>query len=223
MSKLLLLAAVALTAAPDTTAQHHDTMKGVAPDEAILRLMEGNGRFTSGEVTHPNQNANRRQQTARTQSPFAIIVTCSDSRVVPEFIFDQGIGDLFVVRVAGNTVDPLAIGSIEYAVAHLNSQLIVVMGHERCGAVSAALGEADGHGHLDGSLPAVVEGIRPAVATAKGQTGDLLENAIKANVRNMVAKLSESNGPTAARVKAGSLRVIGMRYDLDTGSATIVR
>ena len=119
---------------------HHSTeKKGITPDEALQRLIDGNARFTAGKVDHPNQDAARRTALAKGQSPFAIIFGCSDSRVSPEVLFDQGLGDLFVIRVAGNVVDADEAGSVEYAFEHLHSPLLLVLGHQNCGAVAAAL------------------------------------------------------------------------------------
>src|SRR5438876_10670259 len=116
----------------------HSDQPSVAPSEAISRLKEGNGRYAGGNLQHPGQTTERRAELANTQHPFATIVSCSDSRVPPEIVFDQGLGDLFVVRVAGNVIDDHALGSIEYAVDHLGVRLIVVLGHQSCGAVKAA-------------------------------------------------------------------------------------
>src|SRR5207245_4280782 len=116
----------------------HPEQPSVAPAEAISKLKEGNGRYASGNLQHPGQTTERRAKLTKSQHPFAIIVSCSDSRVPPELVFDQGLGDLFVLRVAGNVIDDHSLGSIEYAVDHLAVRLIVVLGHQRCGAVHAA-------------------------------------------------------------------------------------
>src|SRR5438552_18099724 len=116
----------------------HAEQPAVASAEAISRLKEGNGRYTSGTTQHPGQTAERRTELANTQHPFATIVSCSDSRVPPEIVFDQGLGDLFIVRVAGNVINDEGLGSIEYSVDHLGTRLILVLGHQSCGAVKAA-------------------------------------------------------------------------------------
>ena len=185
----------------------------------IKKLVEGNKRFTSLKMIHPDQTATRRTEVRNEQHPFAIILSCSDSRVPPEIIFDQGIGDLFVVRVAGNVLDNAVIGSIEYAVEHLNVKLIVVLGHERCGAVSAAVkgGEVPGH------LRYLVEAIQPAVEKAKQLSGDLLENAVLINVKNVVAQLKSSEPIIEEFVHENKVNVVGARYDLDDGAVTFLK
>jgi carbonic anhydrase len=193
-------------------------------------LMEGNARYVSGKATHPNQSAERRTEEASTQHPFAVVVSCSDSRVSPEIVFDQGIGDLFVVRTAGNRLDDLILASVEYAVDHLHCPLVVVLGHERCGAVSAALdaetGAGGDHGHdapaVASHIPALVKALHDAVAEAKGKPGDPVENAVLANIRIVTRDLPVQSPLLAERVKAGKLQVIGLRYDLDTGAVTPV-
>jgi carbonic anhydrase len=175
----------------------------VNPDQALQRLTEGNARFVSGHLSHtaPEYVAEARGKVAQAQRPFAIIVGCSDSRVGPELVFDQGLGDLFVVRTAGEVVDEVALGSIEYAVEHLGSALIVVLGHERCGAVSAA----------------VLKAIGPAVEQTKGQPGDPVENAVRAQARDVAQQLQGATPILAERVQAGQLKVVAARYDLDSG------
>jgi carbonic anhydrase len=182
----------------------------VSPDEALTRLKAGNQRFASASVSNGKPVAARRAATANGQHPFAIIVGCADSRTSPEIIFDQGIGDLFVVRTAGNLVDDYALGSIEYAVEHLGARLIVVLGHQKCGAVQAALagGEAPGHVH------ALVSAIRPAVQATKGKPGDPLTNAIHENDARVAEKIRQK-----ARLGdlASQMRVVEGCYDLRTG------
>lgn len=211
--------AKAADAASDAAhAAPHAVVHGPESQSALERLIQGNKRFVSGDVERPRQDAATRLELAGGQHPFAIVVTCSDSRLCPEFIFDQGLGDLFVIRVAGNTLDNVALGSIEYAVHHLHSRLVVVMGHEKCGAVSAAVAG----GKLSGHLPHVVKPITPAAEKSKAAGSDALEFAIKENVRNMVRLLSEKSEPTASLVSSGELQVAGMRYDLDSGEASLV-
>jgi len=184
----------------------------------VQRLLEGNKRFADGKPSHPNQTFERREHEAKGQHPFAVVVSCSDSRVPPEIIFDQGIGDLFVVRVAGNILDDAGLGSIEYAAEHLHVSLIMVLGHERCGAVEAAVkgGEAPGH------IKSLVEALRPVVENAKGRPGDLAENAMRTNVKMVVDHLKESKPILEHLVHKGTLSVIGARYDLDDGRVTLI-
>jgi carbonic anhydrase len=182
----------------------------VTPDEALNRLKAGNDRFATSKESTGKPVAARRSETAQTQHPFAIIIGCADSRTAPEIVFDQNIGDLFVIRTAGNLVDDYALGSIEYGVEHLGVRLVVVLGHERCGAVTAALAGATAPGHIN----ALVRDIQPAVATAKGKEGDALANAIHENDAAVAAKIRKQAqlGELTSQV-----RVIEAYYDLDTG------
>ena len=165
----------------------HPDQPSVAPAEAISKLKEGNGRYTSGNLQHPGQTTERRTELANVQHPFAVIVSCSDSRVPPEIVFDQGLGDLFIVRVAGNVINDEGLGSIEYAVDHLGSRLILVLGHQRCGAVQAAKETIAAKGKAPGHIESLVTAIKPAVeATAKKD----LDATIKANVNHVVDEAS---------------------------------
>lgn len=191
----------------------------VTPEESLKRLQDGNGRFVADTPKQTTKDAKRRAEVAQGQKPFAIIVSCSDSRVGPEVVFDQGLGDLFVVRSAGHVVDDVGLGSIEYAVEHLGASLILVLGHERCGAVAATVAGGEVHGHL----PAIVKAIKPAVAKAKGQPGDAVDNAVRAQVLEVVGQLQKAGPVLAERVNAGKLRVVGARYDLDTGQVEVIQ
>jgi carbonic anhydrase len=186
------------------------TSPAVSPDEALNRLKAGNERFVTSKESSTKPVAARRTETAQTQNPFAIVVGCADSRTAPEIVFDQGIGDLFVVRTAGNLVDDYALGSIEYAVEHLGARLIVVLGHERCGAVTAALAGGSAPGHVN----ALVRDIQPAVAATKGKEGDALVNAIHENDALVAAKIRKQAELGAL---ASQVRVVEGYYDLDTG------
>ena len=197
----------------------HPDQPSVAPAEAISKLKEGNGRYTSGNLQHPGQTAERRTELANTQHPFAAIVSCSDSRVPPEIVFDQGLGDLFVVRVAGNVINDEGLGSIEYTVDHLGTRLILVLGHQRCGAVDAAKETIAAKGKAPGHIQSLVTAIKPAVeATAK----DDLETTIKANVKNVVQALRSSTPILKAEVDSGKIQVVGGYYSLDTGAVTFL-
>jgi len=191
----------------------------VPPDEALARLMSGNARYAEGFAGHPNGDAPRRVAVAQTQRPFAVILACADSRVAPELIFDQGLGDLFVVREAGNVVDDHALGSIEYAVEHLHAPLIVVLGHERCGAIAAARDTAAAHAHAEGHIESLVAAIRPAVEATAGQDA---EATCRANVRNVVKALRASDPILGHAADGGKLEVVGAYYDLDTGTVTFL-
>ena len=193
---------------------------GVTAEEALRRLEQGNARFVAGRVseTTPASVAEIRRKVAQVQKPFAIIVGCSDSRVGPEVLFDQNLGALFVVRTAGEVVDSIGLGSIEYAVAHLGSPLIVVLGHERCGAVSAAVSGAKEPGHI----AAVLKAIQPAVNRAKGQPGDPVENAVRAQALDVAAYLKAAGPILKEAVRSGKLKVIAARYDLDSGKVSLL-
>lgn len=192
---------------------------GITADQAMKNLMEGNARFASGNAIHPDQSiADRRAELVTSQHPFAVIVTCSDSRVPPEIVFDQGLGDIFVIRTAGEVMDNVTLGSIEYAVDHLNVPLVLVLGHDGCGAVEAAVSGGEAHGHI----VYLVEAIKPAVETAKGMKGDLLNNSIDVNTQNIVAKLKSSGPILSLAVKQDKLMILGARYRLDSGMVNIL-
>jgi carbonic anhydrase len=185
-------------------------------DSVLAALEAGNRRHVSARYRHPHQTASRRHELARGQLPNAVILTCADSRVPPEIVFDQGLGDLFVVRVAGNIATDAEIASIEYAVEHLHASLVVVMGHQACGAVAAAVegGEAPGH------LPTLIDAIRPAVDKARKLPGNLTDNAIRTNAEMVVEQLRSSHPVLAEAVTAGTVRIVGAVYSLDTGAVT---
>ena len=211
--KLALTAAIAMSSwamAADST------VPSVSADEALNRLKAGNERFANNKVSAGKPVAARRAETAQAQHPFAIIVACADSRTAPEIVFDQNIGDLFVIRTAGNLVDDYALGSIEYAVEHLGTRLIVVLGHQRCGAVTAAVASASAPGHIN----SLVRDIQPAVAAIRGKEGDALTNAIHENDAEVAAKIRKEAelGELAAQV-----RVVEGYYDLDTGKVEWTR
>jgi carbonic anhydrase len=190
----------------------------ISSDQALQQLMEGNQRYAASQLLHPHQSAERRTEVAQGQQPFAAVVGCSDSRVPPEIIFDRGLGDLFVTRLAGNLVDDLALGSLEYAVEHLGVCLIMVLGHKRCGAVAAAVegGEAPGHiGHL-------LRAIEPAVMQVKNQPGDLLDRAIKINIARIVGRLRSSRPILGKMIDEGQLKIVGAYYNLDNGKVFIL-
>ncbi len=210
LATLLVVSGLAIGAGKET--------KGISPDQALQKLMDGNKRYSEAKQTHPNQTPARREEVAKGQHPFAVIIGCSDSRVPPEIIFDQGLGDLFIIRIAGNVIDNPGLGSIEYGVEHLNVPLVMVLGHEKCGAVDAAVKGGEAPGHI-GSL---VEAIKPAVEKAKTESGDMLDNAVKENVKMVVAQLKASKPILAEMVKKGKIKIVGARYDLDTGAVELI-
>lgn len=189
----------------------------VSPDAALKRLLDGNKRFMQFHPQYPHQSQARLQEVATVQYPFATLLSCADSRVPAQIIFDQGIGDLFDVRIAGNVVIPEALGSLEYAAAVLGTRLIMVLGHERCGAVTAAVkGDL-----LPGQIGTFVKAIKPGLTQVKGKSVDSIENAVVANVLYQVDKLSNSE-LLQQLVESGKLKIVGGRYDLDTGEVSIV-
>jgi carbonic anhydrase len=187
-------------------------------DQALALLKEGNERFVAGNPVQSAQGRERRLEIARGQTPFAVLVSCSDSRVPPELLFGRGLGELFIVRNAGNTVDTTALGSIQYAVAELGVPLVVVMGHERCGAVEAAVAVVEHNATFPGSIGQMIEPIVPAVLSARNQPGDLLDNAVRENVRRVVSRLRTSEPVLMEPLRAGTLKIVGARYDLNDGS-----
>jgi carbonic anhydrase len=196
------------------------------PDAVLAKLLEGNKRFMNGQTSLLTR---RRPQDfaelAEGQAPSAVIVACADSRVAPELIFDQGVGDLFVVRVAGNAVTgagPMVKGSIEYAVAELGCRLIMVIGHSRCGAVKAAIAHVESNDALPGSIGGLVEVIKPAVTAAAGLTGDKLDNTIKANVRKCVETIQVLDPILSKAARSGGLKVVGAVYELKSGMVEIL-
>jgi carbonic anhydrase len=195
-------------------------VSAIAPSalDVLDRLKEGNARYVAGELTLPNLSAERRCDTSTAgQHPLATILSCADSRVPPEFIFDAGIGELFVIRVAGNVADTDEIGTAEYGAGHLHTPLIVVMGHGKCGAVTAVVNGAD----VGGSIPKLVDNIIPAANEAKkqGYTGDrLIKAAIAANVRQSQADLLTKSAEIRELVESGKVMLVGAVYDLHNGT-----
>ena len=198
---------------------------GPTADEVLQQLLAGNQRFMKGETTSPRRAPADYRPLAAGQRPLAVILGCADSRVAPEILFDQGIGDLFIVRVAGNVVGgggAFVKGSIEYGVAELGAPLVMVLGHSECGAVKAAIKHIDANDSLPGSIGELVATIKPAVLQARGKPGDLLDNAIRANVRRGVERLKTLEPILADPVKKGKVKVVGATYDLRSGKVTLV-
>jgi carbonic anhydrase len=193
-----------------------DAASQISADMAHRRLVEGNVRYAAGKPLRLDHSA-RREVTTKGQNPFAIVLGCSDSRVPPEVVFDQGLGDLFIIRVAGNIADDVALGSMEYAVDHFATPLIVVLGHEKCGAVSATIDVAKSGAVPGPHISSLVTAIAPAVDATKGMPGDPVENAVHANVLRVVETLKTSQPVLAVAVAAGRLQVVGAEYHLATG------
>jgi len=192
------------------------TEGNVTADSVLAELTAGNAHHVAHRYQHPHETAERQRELASSQSPHAEILSCADSRVPPELIFDQGLGDLFIIRVAGNVVSDTELGSLEYGAEHLHVPLLVVLGHQHCGAVTAAVegGEAEGH------IAALVNLLRPAVEKTRGMPGDHVENAVTANVEMVVKQLRGSTPILAKLVSEGKLKVVGAVYSLDTGKVT---
>lgn len=197
-----------------------DGFTTLTSDEALQYLIDGNEAFLKDEAASPPIGAQRRLELAKGQAPFVAYVTCSDSRVPPELLFGRGLGELFIIRNAGNTVDTVAMGSIEYAVAVLKVPLVVVMGHEACGAVGAAKKVVDENARFPGAIDDMIQPIIPAVLDVRDEEGNAdLEDAVRQNVRRVVGMLREESDPIMLEPqRAGRLKVVGAYYDLDKGS-----
>lgn len=203
---------------------------GITPDEALHKLQDGNKRYVESRMnTCGETNAATRAKLAQGQKPYAIILSCSDSRVPPELIFDQTLGEIFVVRVAGNIPDPVVLGSIEYAAEHFGSPLIMVLGHERCGAVKATV-EANGKG--EGNIGAIVKTIAPALQKVKAacrsrkncdqkDKAKFVEFVVDENVKLVAANLTKQSRVIGKLVKEGKVRIVAAKYDLDDGKVTL--
>lgn len=210
---ILAVGAGADLAAPEPAIAQTD----LTPDAALKELIDGNKRFVESKRQNPHQDFGRLTEVAKTQKPFAAILGCADSRFPSEIIFDQGLGDLFVCRVAGNVVTPEETGSLEFGTLVLGAKVLVVIGHKRCGAVDATIKGAQ----VPGQIGSLLDAIKPAVESSKNQTGDKLENASKANVVLQANKLKAS--PVISKLIAeNKLKVVGGYYDLDTGKVTIL-
>ena len=203
---ILFVLALALTGIGHQSAE-------VTPDSVIAELKTGNAHHIRHQYKHPHETLARQRELVSAQHPHAEILSCSDSRLPPEIIFDQGLGDLFVVRVAGNVATDSEIGSLEYGAAHLHIPLLVVLGHESCGAVTAAVqgGESEGH------IAALLSLIKPAVESSRGMPGDPIANAVRTNVQMVVKQLRASKPVLSELVAHGKLKIVGGVYSLQTG------
>lgn len=189
----------------------------ISPDQALKQLIQGNERFVKRKRKNPNQTYTRVVEVAKSQKPFASILGCADSRVPAEIVFDQGFGDLFVCRVAGNVATPEEIGSLEFGSLILGSKIIMVLGHKRCGAVDATIKGAQ----VPGQIGSLLDAIKPGVEVTKNQPGDKLENACKANVTAQVEKLKKS--PVLSQlIQDNKVKIVGGYYDLDTGTVNLI-
>jgi carbonic anhydrase len=186
-------------------------------NEVLELLLEGNRRYVGKQSSHPHQDPTRIHELATGQHPIAIILGCSDSRVPPEVIFDQGLGDLFVIRVAGNVVDDVVLGSIEYAVQELGVPLVLVLGHERCGAVTAAVKHLQSPGHVN----ALIKAIEPALVQVRSGS-DPVDAGVTANVQFTVEEIKTSEPLLSKWVELGQIKVMGARYELDNGQVSLI-
>jgi carbonic anhydrase len=192
------------------------------PASALAALLAGNERYRKDAGVNCNNHYDRRQQISAGQTPFAIVLGCADSRVPPEVIFDARLGELFVVRVAGNIAGDFGIGSIEYALEHFHSPILMVLGHEKCGAVAATLDAVKAGETVPGYIGTLVTAIEPAVKRSLHENGDVLHDAVLANVSDVVKRLGSASKVVAAATAAGKLHVVGASYDLSTGAVTLV-
>lgn len=213
----------------------HDSGTSLSPDEALQKLLDGNRNFVENKLTNAAMSdAATRASLAKSQKPYAIILTCSDSRVPPEIVFDKGLGELFVVRVAGNIPDPVVLGSIEYAAEHLGSPLIMVLGHERCGAVTAAV-DARGKSSGSANIDAILNEINPTFMAAekdcdacKGEKNcaETMKNAfvecvIDTNAKTVAADLTAKSMILQHLAEKQTIRIVAAKYDLDDGTVTL--
>jgi carbonic anhydrase len=219
-SRRITLPLLALLVVSGRAAANEEPTSGPSAGEILGELREGNLRFAADSAVHPRDRSDTRKLIEAGQHPKAIVLSCSDSRVAPELLFDEGLGDLFVVRTAGNVVDPIVLGSVEYAAEHLGAGVLVVLGHSRCGAVTAAVKGGHAHGHL----PAILREIRPSVAALKGRVKPerLVEAAIRENARRMARALVERSELLAKLVRQGKLTVVAGVYDLATGQVELL-
>jgi carbonic anhydrase len=218
LSGLIGAAALGKLSAQQSSGHPKTEASGMTPDQALSALVEGNQRFVSGHSKHPDQSMARVKELVGTQHPFATVLGCSDSRVDPDIIFDQGLGDLFPVRVAGNIVDDAVLGSIEYAVEHLNCPLVVVLGHEGCGAITAAVNGGEPGTHIT----FLVDAIMPAVTEAKAQTGDVVSNAVRINALRQAEILRTSKPIVEKAISERKTKVVVAIYDVKTGQVKII-
>ena len=193
----------------------------VSPDVSLERLLKGNARYVDG-VSRRHDFKHEREALAGGQNPFAAILSCADSRIAPEYAFDSGRGDLFVCRVAGNFANAETIASLEYAVAVLGVPLILVLGHDSCGAIEAAIKSLKDNTTLPGQMPSLVAGVAPAVRAVSGQGGDTLSLAVRQNVVDTIAKLSSATPILSAAVEQRKIKVVGGVYGLRDGKVKMV-
>ena len=212
----LALAAARTCSTPALAA--HGPHTEMTAEQALAALRDGNANFVADRPVVLDMGQQRRSAIAKAQTPFAVIVGCSDSRVSPELLFDRGLGALFTIRVAGNSIDRNELGSIEYAVSNLGCPLVVVLGHQRCGAALAALQAADQDTQFPGAIGDMVAPIIPAVLRAHKMPGDLIENVVRENVRSVAHRLRGADDVMGGAIQKDGVKVVGAYYRLDDGS-----
>ena len=232
-----LVALLGLVAISGGLAFASASVPGISPDEALQKLMDGNKRYVENHMTGSALSDNAtRASLAKSQKPYAVILTCSDSRVPPEIVFDQGLGEIFVIRVAGNIPDPVVLGSIEYAVEHLGSPLVMVLGHERCGAVTATIGakgKSTGSVNIDAIVKTIVPNIKNAAKDCDACKGEkkcaetkkdaFVECAIDSNAKNVAASLTRKSKILKHGIESKTLKIVAAKYDLDDGIVTLYK
>ncbi|MEN6374648.1 MAG: carbonic anhydrase [Smithella sp.] len=228
---LLILISIAASAALASSAA------SISPEEALQKLLDGNKHYVANKLDYASScDAASRKALANSQKPYAVILTCSDSRVPPEIIFNKGLGEIFVIRVAGNVPDPVVIGSIEYAVEHLGTPLIMVLGHERCGAVKAtveAKGKSTGSKNIDAIVKTIAASTKVAARDceackadpkcAENKAGEFAECLADANAKNIAANLTKQSGILKHLVKDKKIKIVAAKYDLDDGLVTLFK
>ncbi|HEY3442611.1 MAG TPA: carbonic anhydrase [Paludibaculum sp.] len=211
----LAITLLALLSVPALCADEHAA--GVPADKAMALLVEGNARYVVHKETHPDSSLERRHELIKGQHPYAIIVGCADSRVPPEMVFDAGLGDLFVIREAGNVVDNVVLGSVEYAVEHLGVKLVMILGHESCGAVTAAVKHT-----REAHITSIVKAIQPAVSASKGLPGDAVHNCVLANARMVAKQIRDSKPILAKSIAHGGVKVVAAVYEIESGKVVVL-
>ena len=215
-SAILLTLILLALFAPASRSTAQNTEEAITAESVLAELKSGNGRHVKHRYQHPHETVERMRQLVTGQHPHAEILSCSDSRVPPEIVFDQGLGDLFIVRVAGNVATDTELGSLEYGAEHLHVPLIVVLGHQGCGAVTAAVQGGPPEGHI----AALIDLIKPAVDKTRGMPGDPVANAVRMNVEMVVKQLRSSTPILSELVVHGKLKIVGAVYSIDTGAVT---
>lgn len=193
-----------------------------SPESAWRRLKEGNARFINGETLHPHQDAERRKELAQKQKPFAVIFGCSDSRLAAEIIFDLGLGDAFVIRTAGQVMDNAVIGTLEYGIDELEAPLIMVLGHDSCGAVGATRDSVESGNYPRGFQRDLVERITPSVLESQRQGGTTVNEMVIEHTKQTAARILEQSRTIAAAVSSAKTAVVGVFYHLEDGKAELV-